>query len=110
MYKDSVQLDMLPKNMFFYNSMNGIYWIAIIFTTLSQSSGHSVHRNGPPPMLIDHGDIGLDSDKPLNIAHRGTSGVYPEHTAAAYRQAVEDGADMIECDITITRDLRLVCR
>ena len=48
--------------------------------------------------------------RPVNIGHRGTCGVYPEHTVVSYQQAVEDGADMIECDITITKDLKLVCR
>ena len=46
----------------------------------------------------------------LNIAHRGSSGVLPEHTLQAYEQAVQDGADLIECDLALTRDLKLVCR
>lgn len=45
----------------------------------------------------------------LVIAHRGSSGVLPEHTAAAYRRAIEDGADYVECDVTLTRDLVPVC-
>ena len=46
----------------------------------------------------------------INIAHRGSSGMLPEHTVAAYERAVVDGADFIECDICITKDLQLVCR
>ena len=33
----------------------------------------------------------------------------PEHTLAAYRQALDDGADALECDVRLTRDGHLVC-
>ena len=44
------------------------------------------------------------------IAHRGASARMPEHTLAAYRRAVEDGADFIEPDLVMTRDGVLVAR
>ncbi|MGW1774094.1 glycerophosphodiester phosphodiesterase [Streptomyces sp. NPDC002104] len=43
------------------------------------------------------------------IAHRGASHEHPEHTMAAYRQAIADGADALECDVRLTADHRLVC-
>jgi glycerophosphoryl diester phosphodiesterase len=43
------------------------------------------------------------------FAHRGSSARYPEHTRAAYRQAVADGADGIECDVRLTSDGAVVC-
>jgi glycerophosphoryl diester phosphodiesterase len=42
--------------------------------------------------------------RPLVIAHRGASGTRPENTLAAFRRAVELGADMIELDVQLTRD------
>ena len=42
--------------------------------------------------------------RPLLIAHRGHSAAAPEQTLAAYRQAIELGADMIEADVHLTRD------
>lgn len=42
--------------------------------------------------------------RPLIIAHRGSSGVAPENTLEAFRQAILDGADMIELDVQLTRD------
>ena len=42
------------------------------------------------------------------IAHRGFSGKAPENTLAAFRKAVEIGADMIEFDVRFCRDGRLV--
>ena len=42
------------------------------------------------------------------IAHRGASAVAPESTAVAIRAAVRAGAGMIELDVQMTRDGRLV--
>ena len=47
--------------------------------------------------------------RPLVIAHRGASGLEPEHTEVAYRRALADGADGFECDVRLTRDRVLVC-
>ncbi len=46
--------------------------------------------------------------RPVMIAHRGSSAVAPENTLAAFRQAVEDGADAIELDARLTRDGHVV--
>ncbi|MCW8218932.1 MULTISPECIES: glycerophosphodiester phosphodiesterase [Streptomyces] len=43
------------------------------------------------------------------VAHRGASDDAPEHTLAAYRKAIEDGADALECDVRLTADGQLVC-
>ncbi|MFE7618531.1 glycerophosphodiester phosphodiesterase [Streptomyces sp. NPDC057496] len=43
------------------------------------------------------------------VAHRGASEDAPEHTLAAYRKAIEDGADALECDVRLTSDGHLVC-
>lgn len=47
---------------------------------------------------------------PIVIAHRGASGERPEHTLAAYRLAIAQGADWIEPDLVMTRDGVLVAR
>ncbi|MFC5261891.1 glycerophosphodiester phosphodiesterase [Kribbella qitaiheensis] len=47
--------------------------------------------------------------RPSVVAHRGASEVSPEHTLAAYRRAVEAGADGLECDVRLTADGHLVC-
>merc|ERR1719369_1600694 len=56
-----------------------------------------------------YGPDGLPTFRPLIIGHRGASGMYPEHTALAYRKAAEQGADLIECDLAITRDHKFIC-
>lgn len=42
--------------------------------------------------------------KPLIIAHRGASESAPENTMAAFRRAVEDGAEGIEFDVRLSKD------
>lgn len=53
-------------------------------------------------MNIDH------IPTPLFIAHRGLSARFPENTLAAFKGAVDAGAHMIELDVNLTRDRRLV--
>ncbi|WP_419996432.1 glycerophosphodiester phosphodiesterase [Streptomyces boninensis] len=47
--------------------------------------------------------------RPAVVAHRGASEEAPEHTLAAYRTAIEEGADALECDVRLTADGHLVC-
>ena len=43
------------------------------------------------------------------VAHRGASAYTPEHTLAAYRLAIEQGADYVEQDLAVTKDGVLIC-
>lgn len=45
---------------------------------------------------------------PLFIAHRGISARYPENTLAAFNGAIDAGAHMIELDVSLSKDRRLV--
>ena len=53
------------------------------------------YRAGRPPVHV--------------VAHRGASVEAAEHTLAAYRRAVDAGADALECDVRLTADGDLVC-
>ena len=46
----------------------------------------------------------LKGVRPVRIAHRGASGLYPENTLLAMDKAVKFGADMIEFDLRLTKD------
>ncbi|WP_019960329.1 glycerophosphodiester phosphodiesterase family protein [Woodsholea maritima] len=71
-----------------------------------------------PTETVDH--VGADStaphwqtlkgQAPLIIAHRGASGERPEHTLSAYKRALDQGADIIEPDLVMTRDGVLIIR
>lgn len=52
----------------------------------------------------------LDGQPPLVIAHRGASGLRPEHSQAAYQLALEQGADVIEPDLVMSADGVLIVR
>jgi glycerophosphoryl diester phosphodiesterase len=52
----------------------------------------------------------LHHRQPILIAHRGASGLRPEHTLAGYKLALEEGADCIEPDLVMTSDHVLVAR
>src|SRR2546421_960751 len=45
--------------------------------------------------------------RPVIGAHRGASAREPENTLAAFRAAIEDGAELVELDVHLTRDGRL---
>jgi glycerophosphoryl diester phosphodiesterase len=47
--------------------------------------------------------------KPYVMAHRGNKVKFPENTISAFRQAVNDGADIIETDLHMTSDGHFVC-
>lgn len=52
----------------------------------------------------------LDGKPPLVVGHRGASGYLPEHTLESYKLAIEQGADVIEPDLVMTKDGYLIAR
>jgi len=52
--------------------------------------------------------IGVLMATPLKIAHRGASGYEKENTLAAFEKAIELGVDMIEFDVHMSKDGKVV--
>jgi glycerophosphoryl diester phosphodiesterase len=50
----------------------------------------------------------IQKDRPLNIAHQGGEDEFPSNTMYAFRKALRAGADMLELDIGVTRDGKVV--
>lgn len=46
----------------------------------------------------------LESVKPLVITNEGASGDYPGCTDVAYKAAITDGADILDCPVQMTKD------
>ena len=46
----------------------------------------------------------------FSIGHRGAPMQFPEHTVESNVAAARMGAGILECDVTFTKDLELVCR
>jgi glycerophosphoryl diester phosphodiesterase len=61
-------------------------------------------------LLLAATPAGAQNGEMLIIAHRGASAERPEHTLAAYERAIDQGADYIEPDLVVTKDLVLVSR
>ena len=55
------------------------------------------------------GIVAGSTPRKLLVAHRGASAYAPEHTLAAYRLALDQGADFVEQDLGVTRDGVLIC-
>lgn len=81
--------------------------VLLLFLCLLSCSAQ--RRNGGSfDCNFDHG-VDLETTRPLVIAHQGSSGAIPEHTVAGYQLAVAEGADVVECDATVTKDLTVIC-
>jgi glycerophosphoryl diester phosphodiesterase len=88
----------------------------------AQAPGDALELGSRPALLVaDMRDGALKErlraclDEPprrtaFSIGHRGAGLVYPEHTLEAYEAAYRMGAGTLECDVTFTKDLELVCR
>ncbi|HEX6257075.1 MAG TPA: glycerophosphodiester phosphodiesterase [Euzebyales bacterium] len=61
-------------------------------------------------VMVPAGAFGARDPDVIVIGHRGASGYRPEHTLAAYRLAIRQGADFIEPDLVSTADGHLVAR
>jgi glycerophosphoryl diester phosphodiesterase len=76
-------------------SLSVLSKLALLLTSAASSYGHGHgHR---------HGHSTPERTRYV-IAHRGASGQFPEETAQAYKQAIKDGADFIECDVVLSKD------
>jgi glycerophosphoryl diester phosphodiesterase len=77
--------------------------LTVLFALVATVGASAGGNNG-------RGDDDGDREELLVIGHRGASGYRPEHTLAAYRLAIEMGADYIEPDLVSTMDGVLVAR
>jgi glycerophosphoryl diester phosphodiesterase len=50
----------------------------------------------------------IEKGRPLNIAHQGGEDEFPSNTMYAFRKALRAGADMLELDIGVTRDRKVI--
>jgi glycerophosphoryl diester phosphodiesterase len=89
-----------------FDSTGKLIEAPIATPNLASSDQPVVRSPQNPDVLFDT----LDGEPPLVIAHRGASGELPEHTLAAYRLAITQGADFVEPDLVITKDGVLIAR
>ncbi len=66
--------------------------------------------DGPLKQTLSQCRDGAFHRTAFSIGHRGAPLGYPEHTRESYLAAARQGAGILECDVTFTRDRQLVCR
>jgi glycerophosphoryl diester phosphodiesterase len=88
----------------------------------ARTTGRKVHLGSRPFYLVDGLEEGALKRKlkscergpfyktDFSIAHRGAPLQFPEHTREAYEAGARQGAGVVECDVTFTKDGELVCR
>jgi glycerophosphoryl diester phosphodiesterase len=68
---------------------------AAVFLIVPTGSAHAANR-------------WIVKDRPLNIAHQGGEDEFPSNTMFAFRTALAAGADMLELDVGVTKDNKVV--
>lgn len=101
------------------------YWLALGLLAAGRglaAPGVELDLGSRPAFLVDDLEAGELKDRltaclslppratAFSIGHRGAGIRYAEHTREAYEAAARMGAGMLECDVTFTKDLALVCR
>lgn len=70
---------------------------------MGAAMGCATQKPDVPPRLPWAGKFPV-----LVIAHRGFSGAAPENTLAAFKKAIDAGADMVELDVHLSKDGHVV--
>src|SRR5438270_6760987 len=63
---------------------------------------------GQPLTLRQLSERAREAGRPLIGGHRGNPARHPENTLASFRSAIEAGVDVIECDVHLSADRRMV--
>ena len=95
----------------YHYSVSSDYLLYLAVLHCAAATPLTVEGDGPafpcdPATYSDpalYGEDGLPTWRPLILGHRGAPGMFPEHTARGYREAARQGADIIECDLAITK-------
>ena len=88
--------------------LTAAFGVALLALTACGGGDDAPAAAAPTPTVLAFKTLG--GGQPLVVAHRGASGVLPEHTLEAYIRAIEMGADFIEPDLVATKDGVLIAR
>jgi glycerophosphoryl diester phosphodiesterase len=91
-------------------SRHALSLLALAVTTPVAATALTLPTASPAAAAPTVETAALPDGAPVVIGHRGASGYRPEHTLAAYRLAIKQGADYIEPDLVSTKDGVLVAR
>lgn len=80
----------------------GIAKSLVYYFTLKEISEYQKSKYQQTPHVLDN------FEDMIHIAHRGFSGEYPENTLLAFRKALEQGADIVELDVQLSKEGEIV--
>src|SRR5690625_6959452 len=61
-------------------------------------------QNAPAQTAGASAGPGDRATRPAVVGHRGAALVSPENTLASFRRALDDGAQLLECDVHLSAD------
>lgn len=84
----------------------------LVLVSIGVNGGQVLHSHSLASSTLKEGkkDVETARGRPIVIGHRGSCGMFPEHTVESYRQAIMQGVDFIECDVVMTKDGEPICR
>ena len=104
-------------------ALSGVAILVLGLAGETLATERDVIQLGPRPFYLvddmDEGELkaeleqckaGPFSRTDFSIGHRGAALQFPEHTKESYVAAALQGAGIMECDVTFTKDRELVCR
>ncbi|HEX7349785.1 glycerophosphodiester phosphodiesterase [Brachybacterium sp.] len=74
----------------------------------AQSVDHAARSHSPDPSVLVDQPVPAERSRPAIVGHRGASAHAPENTLGAFRRAIEDGAQLLECDVHLSADGEVV--
>ncbi len=86
-------------------NMRALFLPVILLALTTTAADDDAPRDDRPATIDEFMRLG---ERTRVIAHRGFSGKAPENTLVAVRRAIELGADMVEIDVSLTRDGHVV--
>lgn len=85
--------------------------VSIRFLFCSTIKGVTIlqtHSNEGEILLMDR-HIFQERKRPYLMAHRGNKSIFPENTLLSFKQAITDGADILETDLHLSKDNQFIC-
>jgi glycerophosphoryl diester phosphodiesterase len=104
-----------------FTIFNSLLFVTLLFSTCANAQNNIELGDRPLQLVaamdesllkqqLSQCDLSTIQTSTLAIGHRGAPRQYPEHTREGYIAATKQGAGIVECDVTFTKDKQLVCR
>ena len=90
---------------FMYKNRIKIYLLVILFILLRLYEHYILYKNNKNK---DHSKKGKKNKNIIIQGHRGARAIYPENTLSAFKYTIENGINLLELDLQITKDNQII--